>query len=209
MKFDINRFYRYYKNKNNLQSDPTKTIYQFYDDHILRTAKKQNYIMINGKKIYVDALNPETKKVIFTIHDPNDPHNWDNHFHFGIYENFSKKSRQLKRANVIYFHKTIQHPHEKEAKRCFFVLDVDIDHIEEIDCVETDDIKMKDQFPIGSEDFTIIKRIIQIPFGIPGGKSYRRNKTRKMKIKLGNYTRRATINANTYHQRSVIYGRSA
>ena len=183
MQFDIDRFYNYYTNPSNLQVDKTPPTHQFYDNNgkIHFSPKSGNYITILGKKIYIEVKNSRIKEILFTIHDPTDPHNLDNHFHFGIRDKFNNYNRKIKDADVIYFHKTTQNFNEtkKDHKNCYFMLNADISHIEDIDCVETKDKKMKFWFPVGSEDLAIIKRIIQIPFGIPelGGK----RRTRKHK----------------------------
>ena len=119
--------------------------------------------------IYVEAKNSRIKEILFTIHDPSDPHNLDNHFHFGIRHNFTNKNRGINLPiSVIYFHKTTQDILEKKKDHtnCYFVLNANINDIENIECVQTEFDKMKHKFSIGSEDLAIIKNIIEIPFGI-------------------------------------------
>lgn len=66
---------------------------------------------------------------------------------------------------------------------------MDITDIENINCVESNTAKMTTRFPIGSEDLRILKRIIQIPFGIKAGKRGR-NKTYKRKHRRARRTLR-------------------
>jgi hypothetical protein len=185
MQFNINRFYSYYTNPRNLQIDPNPPTHQFYHGKKLNPSPKTgNYITILGKRIYVEPKNSRIKEILFTIHDPSDRYNLDNHFHFGIRSKFTNNSRGIfYPISVIFFHKTIQNIREskKDHKNCYFLLNTDINHIEDIDCVETEFDKMKTRFPVGSEDLEIIKRIIQIPFGIPPTSGGKRSKTRKNK----------------------------
>jgi len=136
--------------------------------------------MINGTKIYVDALDPKIKKVIFTIYDPNDVHYWDHHFHFGIRNNFSNNDNNLHKTDVIYFHKTSQDPKNKSQKNCYFTLDVNIDDIGNIKCVQQKNDRMKKKF--SNEDLKLIKGIIRLPFGIPATGGKPRNKTSKNRL---------------------------
>lgn len=182
MSFDIDQFYNYYSNTSNLQFDPSQPIYKY--NHMGKTKFTQKtgyYIVINNRKIYVEPVNHSIREILFTIHDPTDPDNWDNHFHFGIRNGIENKPKNIfKTTNIIFFHKTEQISKNKKPINCYFRMNENIMDIENIDCLETTNRKMKDKFKIGSEDLKIIKKIIKMPFGIPGGK--KRNKTKRNKF---------------------------
>lgn len=183
MQFNIDQFYNYYANVSNLQFDSSKPKYTYFDNNIRKLIKKRKsgyYILINNKKVYVESLNPSIRQITFTVENPQ---NLDNHFHFGIRHGINNNKYNLVNADVVYFHKTDQiSSSSKKSTNCYFKLDVDVTDIENINCVESQTAKMTTRFPIGSEDFKILKRIIQIPFGIKAGKS--RQKTRRIKRKI-------------------------
>lgn len=171
--FNYNTFFDYYTNINNIQIDPNPPLVYYYDRYKLKSKPKSGpYIIIRGKKLYIDIVSMKDKMIdnglLFSMIKTINGKNWDDHFHFGIVSGFSKSSRNLYKTNIIYFHKTTQDVStcEKSRKSCYFVPNQDIRNIELIDCAETNDRKMDsyDKFPISTEDFQIIKDIIQKPF---------------------------------------------
>jgi len=199
IRFDYNTFYNYYTNRNNIQIDSTPPLVYYYDRYKLKSKQKQgSYINIRGKKFYIDILPMKGKMIhnglLFSIVKLINGKYWDDHFHFGIENNFSKPSRNMNRIDIIYFHKTTQDVtnHEKHQRNCYFVPDQDIRNIELIDCIETTSSKISsnDKFPISTEDFQIIKDIIQKPFlhHFPplspktGGKLSRKKNSRRKKF---------------------------
>lgn len=184
--FDYNTFYNYYKDPSNINIDLNPPIFRYFKRHRIFTAIKNNYIILkDGTRIYID--NSSTGGILFTIYDPSDLNNWDNHFHFGIESNFSCRNPACTDSSAIYFHKTIQSTNGKIPKNCYFRVNQNIENIEDIDCLETTSNKMRNRFPIGSKDLEFIKEIIQRPFKPHFGGKTRKNiilrKRRKTKRK--------------------------
>jgi hypothetical protein len=198
--FDYNIFYNYYKDTNNLKIDPTPRTSKYFENYKIKyDNKNEKYIEIKGKRVYV-KVKPNNK-ILFSILEESDEPNiyWDDHYHFGIVRDFGYTPRNstIKQpkiiADAVYFHKTIQDPHNKTRKNCYFLLNQDIRNIQYYDCLESVDGKMGIRFPIETEDYEFIKEIIQRPFigKKLGGKKrktvckkIKRNKTIRKNIKI-------------------------
>jgi len=194
--FDYNEFLRYYKEPQNYTVDITQNITKNYYSKPRFNNKKstkknkkgyrlntrplsQNFIRVNGKKIYITFIGSNDSEILFTtpIQDASGVW-WDDHFHFGLNSSFKSKriTQNNRKLNAIFFHKTIQDPSNNEsiAKHCHFEDNIDLKQIDVEDFKCHDDRKhiMSNAFPADSEDFAILKEIIQRPFlhpNIPGG----------------------------------------
>lgn len=127
MIFDYTQFFLYYSDVNNLLLDPNPpTMYYYKKDYQSKippypTNITGHYIDIDNNKVYVNILN--SNSIIFSIPTNVNGILWDNHYHFGIINNFTKKQRNVFNQDVIFFHKTIQDPSKpgKTHKRCFII----------------------------------------------------------------------------------------
>lgn len=153
--------------------------------------------------------------MLFTIYDPDDPRNivpldmipsadrssiagriiyWDNHYHFlqGTANYIhSHHTRTVPNNYSIVFHKTIQNPGQKTHVNCYFRINQDIRNIEDINCLQSKNDKMKNKFPIGSMDFELIREIIQRPFRGSSSNRGGKRSTRKQ-LRLRRRTKKQT-----------------
>jgi hypothetical protein len=165
--FDYNKFYNFYTNNVIWEHNPPWVNY--IDRFKVNTKQKQGrFIHIQGKKIYIDTVPMSgdmlSDGLIFSILRDVNGKLWDDHFYFGI-----KNGARYHRPSIVFFHKTIQDTvtPQKKPTNCYFPPDQDIRNIEIIDCINsTTGSKMasNDKFPITTDDFKIIKMIIQMPF---------------------------------------------
>jgi hypothetical protein len=195
--FDYKIFESYYTNPRNLLMDPSINV-KFYHKNVLKYGTKcGNYIMINGKKYYID--HPSSGKFLFsTLRDP-DASNvyWDDHYHFGVDNRFQVANHTYKKLSkyhpVIYFHKTVQKENIGRSKQsnCFFLKNLNIYDVLQYDCMNTANSKMNQIVDLTNEDYKNITEIIQRPFlGIQYGGNKRRYKcsTKSKTRKARRYT---------------------
>ena len=204
VKFNIYKFFNYYKNPKNYSVDTTQNIMinhyaiNKHSVYALHTEPlTQKYITISGEIIYINYYigRHNMEHILFTI--PKQDKNgiwWDDHFHFGIEKKYT--SRRITRKNngtehikAIFFHKTEQTGRGAPKKtHCSFEQKLDLNSIDirDIKCESHDYHKMENKFPVGSKDFNRLYEIIRRPFfgphhpgGLGGAYRERLNRTCK------------------------------
>ena len=170
--FDYDGFIRYYKNRANYFIDPNPPIYKYYHAGIHNSIKSGKYIISHNTKLFIDIVkHKKYDEIYFTIYDPNDPHMLDNHYHFGIKENFVHKINTNNiSTNVVFFHKTTQvidslgNLKNKIHSNCYFHKTQMITDISNIKCLESSRHKMSYMLNGQSIESLIIEDIIKRPF---------------------------------------------
>lgn len=171
--FDYNDFIDYYDNSANYFVDPNPPVYKYYHKGTHNSIKSGNYIISHNTKLFIDIFNNNNgyDEIYFTIYDPNDPHMLDNHYHFGIKENFVHKINTNNiSTNVVFFHKTTQvidslgNLINKKHANCYFHTNQIITDISDIKCLESSRFKMSYMLTDRSIESLIIEDIIKRPF---------------------------------------------
>lgn len=187
-RFNYTRFLNYYTDASNVEIDNNPPITNYFHGGVQKTKTPgPTYITIQGKKYYINVLpsnNRTPDKIIFS--DPVDIGGtlYDNHYHFGISNNFTNQNVAYRKKQVfpvIFFHKTVQEPDKKETEhtRCYFLTDQnihDVTKFSDIPCVQNSTSKMGIQFPLTGPDIEVIREIVRRPFYgvlLNGGKQRR------------------------------------
>jgi hypothetical protein len=212
--FNMRTFLNYYKDPANpdIFIDPNPPITKYYKTKdILETKQLEpQYITIDGQKIYIknyvtyvkDKKSKSNKakryeKILFSIPTEINGELWDFHYHFGLSKELQSKRKTRKSSgNItgIYFHKTIQEPNlnNKDQINCYFENGIEIEDISDIKCFSHETHRMKNKFPITSDDFKYLQEIIRRPFygvTVAGGrkraiKYMRTRRTKKKRFSL-------------------------
>ena len=145
-KYNYDAFYNYYTNNANLHTYNHNGLKLKYFKDIPRPTQNKpfdnilptTYISIRGMPIYVNALNTNSKDLLFTIPTYINGEWWDNHYHFGIdmrEDRFSNRSPKPL-IEIIYLHKTIQDPNSsgKNVRHCHFRNNITLTTVDDIVC---------------------------------------------------------------------------
>jgi hypothetical protein len=172
--FDYEKFYNYYSDVSNLETNNEKLnpdIYYYSEtpNNIqipIQTTLSDKFITINNTRIFVSSIGKQ--RLLFTIPTLIDNKWWDFHYHFGkrIINKPKRKSQKRKKPiDGVFFHKTIQKPTEngKENINCYFrqKMNIDLNNFEDMECLQRGN-KMRELYT--PEDFVFIKEIISRPF---------------------------------------------
>ena len=173
--FNIRTFLDYYNDRTNpnvfKDPKPPKTLFYDKNNNVRRKRLKPEYIIINGEKLYITYYidDEDVEHMLFTIPTYINKKLWDIHYHFGVDKKI-KSLRKTRKSNkpleAVFFHKTIQIPDENKKYfiRCYFENGIEINDIKDIKCVSDRTNRMRDEFPITSDDFMYLQEIIRRPF---------------------------------------------
>lgn len=200
IKFNLNKFLNYYKDPNNphIYTEPNQltTSYYYTNKIIKRGPLSQRYIRINGEKLYITTyIKHGIEHILFTIPKNVNGVLWDDHYHFGLNVQYPsmRKTRKTHNVRAIFFHKTIQLPNgnkgSKTSKKCFFYDNIPLKYISRVKCVSDGTKRMKDIFPITSDDYLYIHEIIRRPF-YEVKKGGLRKKTKRIQFINSNRTKK-------------------